>query len=108
GFATLTLSAYGNPPCTEHSDDMLLTFAEAVTANAGADVNICEGGTVIVADASAQHYNNVLWTSSGSGVLNNATTLTPTYTPGASDISAGSVVLTLTAFGQAPCGGTAV
>ena len=108
GYVTLTLGAYGNPPCTEHSDDMLLTFAEAVTANAGNDVTICEGETVIVADASAQHYNNVLWTSSGSGILNNETTLTPTYNPSAADISAGSVVLTLTAYGQAPCGGSAV
>lgn len=108
GFVTLTLSAYGNPPCTLHSDAMVLTFAEAVTANAGNDVTICEGETVIVADASAQHYNNVLWTSSGSGILNNETTLTPTYNPSAADISAGSVVLTLTAFGQAPCGGSAV
>lgn len=108
GYVTLTLHAYGNPPCTEHSDAMLLTFAKRVTANAGADVTICETGTVIVADANAHNYSSVIWTSSGSGTISNANSLTPVYTPSAADISAGSVILTLTAYGQSPCNGTAV
>jgi len=107
GFVTLTLRAYGNPPCAEFSDAMVLTFAKPVTANAGADLTICEGGVVIVADATAQNYTSVLWTSSGTGVLANANTLTPTYTPSAGDVTTGSVNLILTAFGQAPCNGQA-
>lgn len=107
GSVILTLHAYGNPPCTEHSNDMTLTFAKPVTANAGADVAICEGQPVIVADASAQNYASVNWTSSGTGVLTNANTLTPTYTPGAGDLITGSVNLTLTATGTVPCNGQA-
>ncbi|MBL7904660.1 MAG: PKD domain-containing protein [Bacteroidales bacterium] len=107
GFVTLTLNAYGNPPCAEYHDDMVLSFAKPVTADAGADVNVCEGQVVIVADASAQHYASVNWTSSGTGILSNPTTLTPTYTPSAGDLIAGSVNLTLTAFGFAPCNGQA-
>lgn len=107
GFVTLTLKAYGNPPCTEFSDAMVLTFAKPVIAQAGADVSICEGGVVIVADAAAQNYVSVLWTTNGTGTLANANTLTPTYTPGVGDAAAGSVNLTLTAFGQAPCNGQA-
>ncbi|MHC1778158.1 MAG: PKD domain-containing protein [Lentimicrobium sp.] len=107
GFVTLTLTAQGNPPCAIFSDDMVLTFAEPVLADAGADVTVCEGQVVIVADASAQNYASVNWTASGTGVLSNPNTLTPTYTPSAGDLIAGSVNLTLTAFGTAPCNGTA-
>jgi len=107
GFVTLTLHAFGNPPCAEYTDDMVLTFTEPVLADAGSDVSICEGSVVIVADASAQNYASVNWTSSGTGILTNPNTLTPTYTPSAADVIAGSVNLTLTAFGSAPCNGQA-
>ncbi len=107
GSVVLTLHAYGNPPCTEHSNDMTLTFAKPVTANAGADVAICEGQPVIVADATASHYTSVNWTSSGTGVLTNANTLTPTYLPSAGDVINGSINLTLTATGTVPCNGQA-
>lgn len=107
GTVTLTLHAFGTPPCTEHTDNMVLNFAKPVTANAGADVTICEGSIVIVPDATAQNYTSVNWTSSGTGILSNPNTLNPTYTPSAADIIAGSVNLTLTAFGTAPCNGQA-
>ncbi len=107
GFVTLTLHAYGNPPCAEHTDDMVLTFAEPVTADAGSDLTVCEGQVVIVADATAQNSVSVNWTSSGTGILANPGTLTPTYTPSAADLITGSVNLTLTAFGAAPCNGQA-
>ena len=107
GSVTLTLHAYGNPPCSEHTDDMVITFAKPVTADAGSDLNVCEGQVAIVTDASAQNYATVNWTSSGSGILTNANTLTPTYTPDAADLITGSVNLTLTAYGMAPCNGQA-
>jgi len=105
GFVTLTLHVTGTAPCGTQTDDMLLSFDSPVTADAGSDLSICEGNTVIVADASAQNYTSLNWTSSGSGILNNPTTLNPTYTPSAADIAAGTVNLTLTAFGAAPCNG---
>ncbi|MCO5265085.1 MAG: hypothetical protein M9948_04295 [Lentimicrobium sp.] len=108
GFVTLTLHAYGNPPCAENTNDMILTFTEPVSADAGADMTVCEGTLVVVADASAQHYSSINWTSSGTGTLSNATSLMPTYLPSAADVIAGSVNLTLTATGSAPCNGQAV
>jgi len=39
------------------------------------------------------------WTTSGSGSFTGVNTTTPTYTPSAADISAGSVTLTMTATG---------
>jgi hypothetical protein len=57
----------------------------------------------MVPGASAQYYSTLNWTSSGTGTYVNATTLTPNYTPSAADIANGTVTLTLTATGNAPC-----
>lgn len=45
-----------------------------------------------------------LWTTSGDGTFDDATILSPIYTPGAGDIAGGAVVLTLTVSGStSPC-----
>lgn len=98
GSATLTLTANAISPCTASaSDAMILTIQPVPIADAGSDVSICANDTYTVDDASALHYNSLLWTTSGDGVFVNATTLTPTYTPGTGDIAQGSVTITLTA-----------
>ena len=48
-------------------------------------------------------YNSVTWSTSGDGQFSNASSLTPIYTPGTTDISNGGVTLSLTAYGD---GGT--
>lgn len=75
------------------------------TASAGANLTSCGTAVVITNDATASEYNNIGWTTSGSGVFSDASSLTAcTYTPSAADITAGSVTLTLTAYGNTPCG----
>ena len=105
GLVVLTLHAHGNPPCADVTDDMTLTITHLPFANAGADVVICDIAPYTVGDATANYYLNLNWTSSGTGTLVNNTTLTPTYTPSAADVIAGSVTLVLTAFGNSPCNG---
>ncbi|MDD2965292.1 MAG: hypothetical protein PHQ65_05550 [Bacteroidales bacterium] len=73
------------------------------TAVAGDDATICSNGSFTVSGASATNYLSVGWTTSGDGSFTNANTLTPEYTPGASDIAAGFVDLTLTANPNTPC-----
>ncbi|MBK7175136.1 MAG: hypothetical protein IPH84_18385 [Bacteroidales bacterium] len=53
-----------------------------------------------VSGATASYYS-ILWTSSGTGVLSDETTLTPTYTPAAGET--GVITLTLTATSASPC-----
>ena len=68
-------------------------------ADAGKDAIICPGAPHALMDATAFNYSTLLWIG-GDGAFDDATTLTPTYTPGPNDLLAGIVTLTLTAQGK--------
>ncbi|MBN2349316.1 MAG: hypothetical protein JXJ22_10785, partial [Bacteroidales bacterium] len=96
GSVTLTLHAAGNGSCAEATDNMILTITLAPVANAGPNGETCAGSNYIfgAGAATASNYSSLSWTTSGTGSFTNGTTLTPTYTPSAADITAGSVTLT--------------
>jgi hypothetical protein len=77
------------------------------TANAGSDEEICSTDMLDLAASdvvpSATNFSSLSWISSGDGTFGDPSALTPIYTPGATDISTGSVTLTLTANGNGPC-----
>jgi hypothetical protein len=52
---------------------------------------------------TAQNQASVLWTTSGNGSFSSASSLTPIYTPGVTDITTGTATLTLTASAVSPC-----
>jgi len=68
-------------------------------ADAGEDAIICPGAPHALIDATAFNYSTLLWTG-GDGTFDDATTLTPTYTPGPNDLAAGFVICTLTVQGK--------
>jgi gliding motility-associated-like protein len=104
GFVTLTLTAFATGTCDDATDEMVLTITPAPTAFAGADTEICESAiSYIISDANASDYSNINWSSSGDGSFNNNSIPNPEYTPGAADIAAGTVQLTLTAFANGSC-----
>lgn len=106
GSVTITLTAT-NAGCAPLSSNKTLTIRSTPTVSAGPAMGTCSntGAVNITAGATATNQTSVLWTSSGTGTFANANSLTNcTYTPSAADITAGSVVLTLTAYGNAPCG----
>jgi len=80
-------------------DYIVLPPAATLSANAGPNGQICEG-TSFQCEGSAAFYSSVEWTSAGDGQFSNPDILTPEYTPGNNDIETGSVVLTLTAYGN--------
>ena len=83
---------------------MVLTIIPAPTADAGPDDAICGGiPYVFVSGPTTTNSTAVLWSTSGDGTFTGGTTLTPIYTPGAVDIANGTVNLTITATGTAPC-----
>ncbi|WP_445454062.1 choice-of-anchor D domain-containing protein [Flavobacterium sp. 25HG05S-40] len=108
GGVTITLTAT-NAGCPPAVSTKTLTIYNTPTAVAGTAVTTCSatGAVNITTGSSATNQTSVTWTSSGTGTFTNANSLTTcTYTPSAADITAGSVTLTLTAFGNSPCGNT--
>ena len=103
GSVVLTLTAQPISPCSvTASDQMTLTIQRLATANAGSNATICEDATYTL-NGTAQRYSSVSWSSSGTGTFSNPSILKPVYTPSLADITAGSVVLTLTAQPISPC-----
>ena len=98
----LTLTATGNNPCANVSDDMILTITPLATVDAGNDATICEGDTYVLSGTSTNN-NGITWTTSGDGTFSDATIANPVYTPGVNDLANQTVVLTLTATGNNPC-----
>jgi gliding motility-associated-like protein len=90
-----TIPASGG--CGQATYSNSVTIDQAPTVSAGADATICSNTSYHVSGANyGGSASSISWTSSGNGSLVNANSLTPTYTPSASDISNGSVVLTAT------------
>ena len=103
GSVTLTLTTTGNGTCIPVSDDVILTFTNAPTSNAGADQTVCANNSDVTLNGSVTVATGGVW-SGGSGVFTpNANTLNALYTPSASEITAGSVTLTLTTTGNGIC-----
>src|SRR5690606_25451032 len=66
--------------------------------------SVCEGSTVALAGVIGGSTGSAVWTTSGDGTFNNASLLNAIYTPGANDLVAGTVTLTLTSDDPAgPC-----
>ncbi len=83
---------------------MVLNISRQAIVNAGPDDTICvTQGAYPIAAATASLYTSLQWATSGDGTFNNTALLQPVYTPGATDVAGGSVVLTLTASSASPC-----
>src|SRR5690606_30297858 len=86
GNVTFTLTVNGNGSCVSVNDQMILVITPAPIVNAGSNQETCEGVTFNFntqsTPASATNYSSILWTTTGTGSLTNASTFTPTYTPG--------------------------
>ncbi|NVO20796.1 MAG: gliding motility-associated C-terminal domain-containing protein [Bacteroidetes bacterium] len=103
GAVVLTINAVSSAPCPNVSDAMILHIVSQAIVSAGPDANMCESsGSYLLSGSSAQNATSILWTTSGSGLFNNASVLNPIYTPSLEDIETGSVVLTET--GSSLCG----
>jgi len=103
--ATVTVSQYGTytytwtvvyRTCTTISSPVTVTFYEQPVTDAGPGVTICSDSPFTVSEAKATGYASLLWTHNGTGTLSGASTITPTYTPAATD-EGRTVTLTLNA-----------
>jgi gliding motility-associated-like protein len=101
GQVVLTITAESAQGCAPAVDQMVLTFSRVPYVTAGPDMSICQNEQFTILMATAMHYSDLLWTTTGSGTLLNANTLNPTYIPGINET--GLVEFTLTATGEGGC-----
>ncbi|MFH0866102.1 MAG: gliding motility-associated C-terminal domain-containing protein [Bacteroidota bacterium] len=76
GSVTLTLTAAGNSPCGNYTDDIVLTINALPTANAGMDATICSGSSTLLSASGGTSY---AWSPSAG--LSSTTTSNPTANP---------------------------
>ncbi len=96
GTATITYSVGSSSACFS-SEQHTIYVVPHPTADAGQDFGVC-GLDVVQLNGSATDYSSVEWTLlNGTGTLTDENTLTPTYTPGAADITH-TISFVLTAY----------
>jgi hypothetical protein len=113
GFITLILKGYGANNCsTVTEDSVTISFTPSVSLSAGSDGNVCYGSSFVVSDATitSGSYDAIQWTTTGTGTLLFANTLTPKYLPSAGDLASANkqVTLTMTVTPKSVCGATPV
>jgi len=107
GSVTLTLTTDdpdGAGPCLAATDNVVITISSGATVDAGPVQTICAGNSATLA-GSFTGASGITWTTAGDGTFNNANLTNAIYTPGANDIAAGNVSLTITTGG--PCAAAA-
>lgn len=77
----------------------LINVYEHPEVFAGNPIISCSGSEVELTEATAINFGKLLWTSTGDGTFDDATSLHTVYTPGLADLESGEVSLTLTAEG---------
>lgn len=94
---TLTFSS-NDPagPCPTSSDNVTITIEDEPSVDAGAAQTVCSGSTVTLSATIGGGASSATWTTSGDGSFNDVSSLNAIYTPGAADIAAGTITLTLT------------
>lgn len=104
GSVILTLKASRTPlNCNSFTTQSItLTFIKGPQIDAGpATATICENGNYTTSFAIARDYNNLIWSSNGSGqFLFNTSLNSAVYTPSVADITNTPITLTLTAIGN--------
>ncbi|MBE0639148.1 MAG: immunoglobulin domain-containing protein [Bacteroidales bacterium] len=103
GQVRLFLTVYQSPPDFQSlTDTVNVSIVMAPQSNAGPDASICETDFFQVT-GQADHYNSLIWTTTGDGYFNNPLMADVIYYPGANDIAEASAVLCLIAFPNSPC-----
>jgi gliding motility-associated-like protein len=104
GTVTLTLTSSNNGPCSAVTDQIVLNITPAPTANAGANQTLCANNATVTLNGSFTVGTGGIWSTAGTGTFSpNNTAMNASYAPSAADISAGSVIFTLTTTGNGNC-----
>ncbi len=103
GTVTLTAKTTGNGTCNPITKTVTITITSIVTVSVGSTQTVCANNSTVNLNATVTTATAVNWTTSGSGTFASQTSPATTYTPSATDISAGLVTLTVTTTGNGSC-----
>ena len=104
GSVNLILTSTANGNCNQVSDNVLIVYTTAPSANAGVDLSSCQNNpTSILSGIVSGPTSTGIW-AGGTGTFSpNNTTLNATYIPSLADIASGAVTLTLTTTNNGTC-----
>jgi len=97
----MTLNMWWNGLETNIEDEVIVPAPAGATVEAGTPEAICNvvnDMIIIPLNGVALGVNVIQWTSNGTGTFDNANMLNAVYSPSITDISAGTVTLTLSGF----------
>ena len=97
GSVTLTLTT-DDPvgPCQEASAQVTYSFTFPASVSAGGDEIVCSNTSIALDGSIGGTASTATWSGNGSGTFNNVNSLGAVYSPSATDLTLGIVVLTLT------------
>ncbi|MCF8338431.1 MAG: hypothetical protein K9I74_10675, partial [Bacteroidales bacterium] len=102
GELELYFEAFSDNPCPGlYRDTTVLTVRENPQVFVGADTSLCGPVDHVIVHNSAQNYDSLLWTTSGSGTFS-GDSLHPVFTPTEEDVAEDTVQVASTAYHQ-PC-----
>lgn len=104
GFITLKVVAQPLAQCSATAEQIIkVNLKSKVIANAGTDLVVCQGSSVVLNNGATTTATTYFWTENGAGSIkpSTANTLFPEYLPSASE--SGVVTLTLHATNPSPC-----
>jgi gliding motility-associated-like protein len=104
GTATLTLASLNNGACAAVTDQMVITITPSPTVSAGGSQTVCANNAQVTLNGTFSVASGISWSSSGTGTFNpDNVTASTTYSPSTTDITAGTVTLTITTTGNGTC-----
>lgn len=104
GSITLYLTTTNNGLCYAAADSVMVTFTQAPAVNAGADIDACVNAASVSLTGLVSGPTTTGSWSGGAGTFSpNNSTLNATYQPTAAEISAGTLMLTLTSTNNGTC-----
>jgi gliding motility-associated-like protein len=104
GSVTLTLASTNNGNCNQTSDNIIINFTNPPAVNAGTNVNICKNNaSSILSGLVTGPTTTGIWSGVSGSFNPNNTTLSSTYTPSPSELTAGFADLILTSTNNGNC-----
>lgn len=100
-YSVIVSDSSGCPPTS--TAVVVTAFANPITANAGSDLFVCSTNPTVTLSGSVTGVTTGIWSGGGGSFLPNNTTLNATYTPSASELTAGSATLILTTTNNGSC-----